>query len=148
VYVTLPGQARTLEHGVADVARVSRDELLVQLEGIEDRDLALALRGAELLVAREALEPLAKGEFYLVDVIGCEVYGAVGNATPRHLGTVVGVGSNGPQDLLEVAEPAGTGRTWLMPALPPFLVDFDGVRLVVDLPEGFGPEDVEEPGGS
>jgi 16S rRNA processing protein RimM len=155
VSVTVPGAAagavpgaRPVAYRVAEVARGSRDELLVQLEGVGDRDLALALRGAELLVSREVLDPLASGEFYLADVIGCEVHGTVGGATAKHLGRVVGVGSNGPQDLLEVSEPGGTGRTWLMPAMPPFLVDFDGVRLVVDLPQGFGPEDVEEPGGA
>jgi 16S rRNA processing protein RimM len=44
--------------------------LLLTFDGISDRNMSETLQGAELTVNREALPPLAEGEFYLGDLIG------------------------------------------------------------------------------
>lgn len=46
---------------------------IITLAGVVGRDAADALRGAELWVERASLEPLEEGEYYLVDLIGCQV---------------------------------------------------------------------------
>lgn len=46
---------------------------ILDLEGVQGRDAADGLRGYTIWVERSALEPLAEGEYYLVDMIGCEV---------------------------------------------------------------------------
>ncbi|MEZ4223895.1 MAG: ribosome maturation factor RimM [Polyangiaceae bacterium] len=46
---------------------------LVKLVGVDDRDAADALRGARVEVARDALPPLAAGEYYLGDLLGFAV---------------------------------------------------------------------------
>jgi len=47
--------------------------LLVRIEGVDDRDAADALRGAEVAVDRAELGPVADGEYYFCDLEGCRV---------------------------------------------------------------------------
>ncbi|WP_437292260.1 ribosome maturation factor RimM [Sorangium sp. So ce406] len=56
--------------------------LLVRLAGVDDRDAAEALRGAQVCVPRDAFAPLSEGEFYACDIEGARVM------TPE--GTVLG----------------------------------------------------------
>jgi 16S rRNA processing protein RimM len=58
-------------------------------DGVDDRDSALALRGARLEVERSRLPPLADGEYYLVDLIGAT---AVGPDGP--VGEVIGIAAH------------------------------------------------------
>lgn len=111
----------------------------VWFEGVNDRDAALALVGAQIEVERERLPDADADEFYLADVIGFRV-----EAEGVALGEVVGVTDNGAQDLLEV-QWGPQHKTWLLPVLPQFLTEFDerGRRLVVDLPEGMLPAALE-----
>jgi 16S rRNA processing protein RimM len=45
----------------------------VRIEGVDDRNAAIALGRPELWVTRGALPPLKKGEFYQADLVGFEV---------------------------------------------------------------------------
>jgi 16S rRNA processing protein RimM len=47
---------------------------ILRLAGCEGRDAAEALRGAELLVARAGVPPLAQDEFYAEQLEGCRVH--------------------------------------------------------------------------
>lgn len=76
-------------HGVSLVAR---------LEGLDDRDAAMKLRGAEIEVERAELPPAKPGEIYWADLIGCEVLSESGVS----LGTVRSLYENGAQDVLVV----------------------------------------------
>lgn len=116
--------------------------LRVTLAGVADRNQAEALRGCELLVDREQLPALADDEFYLADAIGLPV---VRERDGRALGTIVGLTSNGVQDLFEVEHRGADGRArpWLLPVLPEFLVEVSDERVLVDLPLGLLPEALE-----
>lgn len=72
--------------------------VVAQLKGLDDRDVALALRGKEIEVERTALPPAEPGEFYWADLVGCKVVNVAGAA----LGTVQTLLENGPQDVLVV----------------------------------------------
>lgn len=115
--------------------------LRVHFAGIDDRDQAEALRGREVWLARKDLPALKPDEFYLADLIGLSVERLRPEGRIQPLGTVVGLTSNGAQDLLEVEyEPPGRRRdTWLLPVLPQFIVEIEG-RLRVDLPLGMLPD--------
>lgn len=112
----------------------------VWIEGVEDKTSADALRDLELAVPRASLPALADDEYYLADAIGQAVLEG-----ERALGTIVGVTSNGAQDLFEVEWTARGGKTrrWLLPVLPQFVtaIDEDGVH--VDLPPGLLPTELE-----
>src|SRR5262249_272847 len=91
------------------ILKVQRDkqEFLVELEGLSDRDAAEKCKGAQLSVDREQLPPLAEGEIYLFDLVGCRVFDSAG----ADLGEVISVESTGAQDLLTIRG----ARTWQLP---------------------------------
>ena len=105
--------------------------LLARFQGVNDRDAAAALTNAELWLPRAALPDPEPGEFFVADLIGCQVVDLDGR--PR--GTVTGAFWNGAQDVLRVARPPEEGgEEWLIPAVAEFLheVDLAARRLVVD----------------
>jgi 16S rRNA processing protein RimM len=53
--------------------RGSPDRPVIKLESVDDRDAAESLRGSAITVPREDLGPLGEGEYWIDDLIGCEV---------------------------------------------------------------------------
>ena len=100
---------------LAGVARVVRrrsgtaDRPLVRLDGIEDRDSAVALRG-ELLLVPESAAPLAPDEWLAEDLVGLQVQG---------VGRVARVLPGFSCDLLETED--GT----LVPLVSDAVIDLD-----------------------
>lgn len=117
----------------------------VKLAGVDTREAAEALKGCEVLIERDQLPALSDDEFYLVDVIGRPVQ-RERDGEVQDLGTVVGLTTNGAQDLLEVQwrDPGGKAQTWLMPVVPSLLVELTEQRVLVDLPLGMLPEGLED----
>jgi 16S rRNA processing protein RimM len=143
--VTLRRDGRALAtHEVreVDVVPGKAGHLRVALAGVPGRDQAEALRGCELLVARHELPALADDEFYLADAIGLPV---VRQHDDQALGTIVGLTSNGVQDLFEVEHRGADGRVrgWLLPVLRHHVVEVSTTRVLVDLPLGLLPEELE-----
>lgn len=102
--------------------RRHQDSLVVKLEGVDDRDAALALTGAEVAVRRTQLESLEERGFYWVDLLGAEVKTRAGEA----LGRVDHLMATGANDVLVVAGE----RERLIPFI------LDQVVLAVDLEAG------------
>lgn len=72
---------------------------LAEIEGINDRDAALALRGTKLWLDREELPDINdEDEFYCEDLIGLEV---ITTENEKH-GTIISVDNFGAGDLLEI----------------------------------------------
>src|SRR5580698_1587005 len=69
-------------------AREANKALLVRLAGVDDRDAAEALRGAEVCVPRDAFPPLAEGEFYACDLEGARAVLRSGEEVGRVTGLV------------------------------------------------------------
>jgi 16S rRNA processing protein RimM len=67
--------------------KVAGRQLAVRLDGVDTREAASALTGAEVLVDRSALPPTAPGEYYWDDLVGLEAINREG--TP--LGRVAGI---------------------------------------------------------
>jgi 16S rRNA processing protein RimM len=89
---------------------------IARLEGVADRTAAEALRGQLVEVDRDALPPLAEGEYYHADLVGLPCVDASG--TP--LGEVAGIENFGAGDLVEVLLP--TGKRSLIPFRDPIAV--------------------------
>lgn len=116
--------------------------VVAELDGVETREAAEALRGTRLLVPRSRLPRPAEDEFYHVDLVGLEARLVSGEV----LGRVRGVADFGAGDVIEID------------ASPPVLVPFTrsvvpevcvaAGYLVVDPPPGLlgpaGSEDAEE----
>ncbi|WOK37028.1 ribosome maturation factor RimM [Sphingomonas sp. C3-2] len=90
---------------------------------IGDRNAAEKYRGTEISVPRDALPPLAPGEYYHVDLIGLPAVSTDGEA----LGTVVAIDNFGAGDVIEIERP--TGKRFMVPmaAVPEW-----GETLVVE----------------
>jgi 16S rRNA processing protein RimM len=115
-------------------ARASNAALLVRLAGVDDRDAAEALRGAEVCVPREAFPALAEGEFYACDLEGARAVMRSG----EEIGTVEGIASYPTCDALVVDK--GGGRTIEIPLLEAYVGSVDVERKVVEIVslEGLG----------
>jgi 16S rRNA processing protein RimM len=118
------------------VIGLSRGGILVEVEGISDRNAAEALRGLELFVPRAALPDLGPDEFYHSDLEGLDVLHADG----ARLGVVRALANFGAGDILEVM--ADDGRTMALPFDHETvrLVDLEAGRLVVEPPPELLPE--------
>ncbi|HVL56174.1 MAG TPA: ribosome maturation factor RimM [Burkholderiaceae bacterium] len=100
-------------HGAAVVAKIA---------GIDERDGAERLKGAEVRIKRIDFPPLADDEYYWVDLIGCEVI----NPDGQPLGRVVSVDDHGAHAILEL-----DGGV-LIPFVSVYIVSVDlGARRIV-----------------
>ncbi len=105
--------------------------LIVELEGLDDRDAAEACVGASLYADRSQLPDLEEGEFYKEDLLDAAVVTEEGAA----LGAVTGFIDTGSNDVLVVRDGP---HTHLIPALRHVLVrlDRDAGVLWIDPPPG------------
>jgi 16S rRNA processing protein RimM len=118
---------------IAESVRFHQGRVIVQFEGVHDRNVAEALRGVLLQVdSSELAEPDDPDEFHDHQLVGLRVETADGTV----LGTVARIDHAPASDLIVLDKAAG-GQ-----ALIPFVtalvpdVDVPGGRLVVSLPEG------------
>ena len=116
----------TTPHAIVSL-RATPDGALARLVGVDTREAAAALTLAEVRARRTALPPLAPGEFYVDDVVGCEVFHESG----RRLGVVASTFWNGAQDLMIVT--GDDAAEELIPIVPQFVVSMDapGRKIVV-----------------
>jgi 16S rRNA processing protein RimM len=117
--------------------RPQKEGFIAILKGVTDRNAAEALRGTELFVSRERLPEPEDDEVYVHDLIGLPVHLADGS----RLGEIVDVADYGAGDLIDV-KVEGRKDTVLIPFADQYVLEADGEKIVVDLPEGF--LDVEE----
>ncbi|MBE0624917.1 MAG: ribosome maturation factor RimM [Burkholderiales bacterium] len=80
-----------LQHGASLVAR---------FEGVVERDAALALKGSDVALERDALPPNEGNEFYWADLVGLKVM----NLKDEELGAVAGLFDNGAHPVMRVVE--------------------------------------------
>ncbi len=102
---------------------------IVRLEGHDDRDAAVALRGTELLVARASVPELGPDEWWAEDLEGCRVRDG-----ERSVGTVRQLLALPSCEVLEVARESG-GENLLVPLVSDAVreVDLDRREIDVDL---------------
>jgi 16S rRNA processing protein RimM len=126
------GDPKAVEARVRAVGSGRRGEARLALEGVGDREAAEALRGRLVQTGVDQLGPLAAGEYYQYQLVGCRVEDAAG----RVLGVVRGIWETGAPDVLVVEDEAQ--RELLIPAVGGILreVDVAARRIVIDPPEG------------
>lgn len=118
--------------------RSEKDDLLVEIESVNDRNASEALRSSEVFVDRELLPPPDENELYLADLVGCAVVYEDG----REIGIVTGSYDSGGNEVLIVD---GKGRELLLPWVDVMIVEVDlpGRRIVYDPPPGLIDDDGE-----
>lgn len=108
-------------------SRVHKGALLLTLEGIDTREAAEALRGAELEVPESEVPTLPQDVYYHFQVMGL----AVVTTTGEELGKVTRIFNTGGSDVYAVQGPRGE---LLIPAIGDVVkeVDLAGGRLIVE----------------
>ncbi len=106
---------------VEEVKHIS-GQIFIKFAGVDSREDARTLTNKFLTVDRKDAAPLADGEFYTFDIIGCEVFDE-----NKKLGTVTNVLKTGSNDVFEV-----DGKT-LIPALKSVVrsIDIAAKKIVV-----------------
>ena len=119
VLFSLPGQDGI--QGSFEVKRVAfqKQMVLLEFEGITDRNTAETLKGRQLWVSREEALPLGEREYYLADVMGMRVVTDDG----EELGTVTDILETGSNEVFQVEKEQG--KSLLIPSIPDCVVDMD-----------------------
>ncbi|OFA06471.1 ribosome maturation factor RimM [Duganella sp. HH101] len=112
-------------------------DVVAQLVGVTDRNVAEALKGAAVSVPRSRFPALSDDEFYWAELIGLDVV----NLQGEHLGTVTDMMSNGPQSILRIqpaalpdADPEAVAQERLIPFVDAFVIKVDKAakKITVD----------------
>lgn len=106
------------EYQIQEV-KYHKNMVLMKLEGIDTVEQADLLRQSYLLVNRDDEEPLEEGVYYIVDLIGLEVYTDEGVL----LGNVDDIFNTGSNDIYVVKD--GKGKQILLPGIPDVIKDVD-----------------------
>ncbi len=132
VLYSLPGQDRI--EGSYKVRRVAfqKQLVLLEFEGVCDRNTAETLKGRQLWVSREDALPLGEREYYLADVMGMKVVSDTG----EELGRVTDILETGSNEVFQVEQEAR--KPLLIPSIPDCVVnmDFEQNLLTVHLLPG------------
>ncbi len=131
----LDGEPRRVQGGHAH-----RGSVIVELSGVESRELAASLRGRLLELPESDLHPLDEDEYYQHDLIGLRVRSAAG----EELGRVTALLPTGANDVLIVDGPRGE---YLLPLIADVVqrVDLAAGEIVVDLLAGLEPRPPRAP---
>ena len=83
---------------VAEV-KAHADGWVARLEGVNDRNTAESLKGTRIYLSRTQFPALPEGEYYWIDLIGCQVR----NREGLDLGQVSDLMATGPNSVLVIA---------------------------------------------
>jgi 16S rRNA processing protein RimM len=101
--------------------------VVVQIDGITDRDQALFLLGWDIYITREQLPVAEEGEYYWADLIGLDVE----NLDGIQLGTVDSLYETGANDVLIVKGDRDRALPFLQGQTVK-LVDLENRKIIVD----------------
>lgn len=110
--------------------RATPQGAIARFAEIKDRTVAEQMRGTALTVSRDALPPLAEGEYYHADLIGLPVVTTEGLA----MGVCVAVENFGAGDVLEIERLAQEGfppKRFMIPFTTQAVPEW-GEQLVID----------------
>lgn len=111
------------EHKVLNVRFTAKD-LFLTIDNVYDRNVAETYRGAEVYVDKNQLN-IAKDEFLIVEVIGCDLYLSSG----KNLGEIIDI-TSGKVDIYSVKTAEGTAKFPMLKDLEPvFDVENDKVTV-------------------
>jgi len=118
-------------------AQRDKDDWLVTIEGVTDRNAAEALRGTPVRVDRDSIT-VADDELLVSDLIGCRVVDASGQL----LGEVSGSFDSGAHEILEVKR--ANGKEFMLPLVDAIVTNVDLATRTVTCDPPPGLVDLDE----
>jgi len=112
--------------------RISNKFVFLKLLGINNREDTEILRGCDILIDESDLIDLSPGEYFIHDLIGCQVVSEDG----LELGELIDVSQFSSNDVYVVKDEAG--KEILIPATKEVIkqVDLDQKKILIHLLEG------------
>lgn len=119
------------EYKIQEV-KYHKNMVLVKFEGIKNPEQADLLRNSYLIVDRETEEPLEAGRYYIVDMIGLDVF----TDDNEYLGKLEDIYNTGSNDIYVVKNELG--KQVLLPAIEDVIknIDMDNKKVIVHLIPG------------
>lgn len=119
------------EYQIEEV-KYHKNMVLIKFKGIETPEDANLLRESYLLIDRSKEEPLEDGNYYIVDMIGIEVYSDKGEL----LGNLEDIFNTGSNDIYVVKD--NQGKQILLPAVSEVIkqIDIEKRKITVHLLPG------------
>ena len=129
--VFLKSKNKMLEKQIEKVG-YNKNQVILKFKDCNSIEEAESLRNMYLLVKREELGELPEGVYYIVDLIGLEVY----TEQNELLGKVDDIYSTGANDIYVVKDEMGKQK--LLPGIPDVIqkIDIENGKIIVHLLEG------------
>lgn len=119
------------EYKIQEV-KYHKQMVLIKFEGVENLEEADLLRGSYVLIDRKDAKPLEEGTYYIVDLLGLEVY------TDENilLGKVDDIYNTGSKDIYVVKD--NLGKQVLLPGIEEVVkkVDLENKKIIVHIIPG------------
>ena len=114
-----------------EYSRISGVNIILKLNGIDDRDAAEKLRSAYINVTLDNVAPLDNKSYYIFDLVGMGVFDSGNNK----IGSVTRIEQYPANDVIVVEKET---EEIIIPAIKEFIVGIDlkSKKLTVNLPEG------------
>ena len=110
-------------------AKMHSGTVVMALDGITDRDQAEALKGARILVGRDAFPKAESDSYYWVDLIGCKAVNLQGES----LGTVIDLTDNGAHGVIVLGDPQSRDIKQLIPFVKEVVQNVDLSNQLITL---------------
>ncbi|MFI3141827.1 MAG: ribosome maturation factor RimM [Clostridia bacterium] len=96
--------------------------VIMKLEGIESVEDAMKYKGKTLYMKRSDAD-LDEGQYFVQELIGCEVFDA--DEATKMYGKITDVSQTGANDVWHIL--GDDGKEYLIPSIPPVVIDVDVV---------------------
>ena len=129
--VYIKKQNEKKEYQIEEV-KYHKEMVLIKFKGIDNIDAANLLKNSYLIVDREKEEPLEEGRYYIVDMLGLEVY----TDEEKKLGILEDIFNTGSNDIYVVKNELG--KSILLPRIKEVFkeIDVENKKIIVHLIEG------------
>lgn len=119
------------EYEIEEV-KYHKDMVLIKFKGIDKVEQAEMLRNSYLTVSRDSVEKLEEGRYYIVDLLGLEVY----TDEQILLGILEDIFNTGSNDIYVVKDKQG--KQILLPAIQDVIkqIDIENKKIIVHLLPG------------
>ena len=107
-------------------AQISNDEIILSFKEVTTCDMAEELRNKEIFVDKKDAVKLEEGRYFVVDIIGCEVF-----VEDKSIGKITEVLQHGAADVYVIKS---QDKECMVPALKKLLqnVDVDNKKIIFD----------------
>ena len=125
-----------LKEYVIESVRYQKDVVLLKLKGIDIIEDAEKIKGKHIKIPREDAKALEEDEYFIADLIGCEVY------EDELIGVVEDVFTAGASDVYVIKRK--NKKDLLLPALATVIkkVDVEDRKIYVEVPRGLEDDEV------